>query len=220
GKSEGSFLIVVHFSKKESLDGASPSRDLVNVVELVVAGASSWMLGSLWSSLAVCYMGWPPVASLSLMLSWCSSLSAMSYVCCGWLPLSGLPLTVVVLLLHAYAGVVELPSFIAAGLLLLPVSLACVLVTSWISLAAKWPAGLLVGLTVSSCYLGSAVYIVLDVVVLGVAALVPFPNATDLNLTIVFPLLDWMSLLELLLPLCRALTVACRDLCVVLDQLL
>jgi len=54
------------------------------------------------------------------------------------------------------------------------VSLACVLVTSWISLAAKWPAGLLVGLTVSSCYLGSAVYIVLDVVVLGVAALVPF----------------------------------------------
>jgi len=42
-------------------------------------------------------------------------------------------------------------------------------------------------------------------------------DATDLILTVIFPLLDWMFLLELLLLLCHAFTVACRDLCVVLD---
>ncbi|KAL9336713.1 hypothetical protein Peur_071201 [Populus x canadensis] len=119
-------------SQQRVLDGASPSRDLVNVVELVGL----------------------------LEFRWCKFMDA-------WLPVEQ---PCCLLYGMASSGVPVINAIM--------VSLACVLVTSWISLAAKWPAGLLVGLTVSSCYLGSAVYIVLDVVVLGVAALVPFVHVS------------------------------------------
>uniref|UniRef100_A0A2K1ZPR6 Uncharacterized protein n=1 Tax=Populus trichocarpa TaxID=3694 RepID=A0A2K1ZPR6_POPTR len=58
GKYGGLFSWLLTLQRRV-LDGACPSSDLVNAV-------NSWMLGSERRSLAVCYMGWLPVTSLSM----------------------------------------------------------------------------------------------------------------------------------------------------------